>query len=214
MSIDWTWLSENYGHIASLLESHILLSLLPVAISLLIAIPLGVACSRWSRLYPFVLTVTTAFFAIPSIALFVLMIPFTGLTSLTAIIPLTLYTVSLLVRNVVDGMRAVDESTRQAADAMGFGELRRLLTVELPVAVPVIIGGLRVASVASIGMVAVVSVIGLPSLGDLFIDGTQRFFATPIIAGIVVTGLLALLVDLLLVLVQRSLTPWARRRTA
>jgi len=211
MSIDWVWLARNASRVAALLADHALLGLAPVFLGLVLAVPLGVACSRWGSIYPAVLTLSTAIFAIPSLALFVLMIPFTGLTRITAIIPLTLYTVALLIRNVVDGMRAVDESTRQAAHAMGFSELRRLLTVELPVAVPVIIGGLRVASVSSIGSVAVVSVIGLPSLGDLFIDGTQRFFLTPIVAGILVTAVLALTVDLLLVAAQRLLTPWANR---
>lgn len=214
MTVDWGWLSRNTDRLAELLGAHAVLGLVPVLIGVLVAVPLGVACSRWRSIYPGVLALSTAVFAVPSIALFVLMIPFTGLTETTAIVPLTLYAVALLVRNVVDGMRAVDESTRQAAHAMGFSELRRLLTVELPIAVPVIIGGLRVAAVSSIGTVAVVSVIGLQSLGDLFIDGTQRFFATPIIAGIFVTGVLALVVDLLLVGLQRSLTPWARRRTA
>ncbi|MEI4271482.1 ABC transporter permease [Klenkia sp. LSe6-5] len=212
--MDWNWAIRNSGRIAELLGTHVLISMVPVVLGLLLAVPLGVACVRWPRVYAPVLAVSTAFFAVPSLALFVLIIPWTGLTVSTAIIPLTVYAVSLLVRNVVDGIRAVDESTRQAATAMGLSTVRRLVTVELPIATPVILGGLRVTSVASIGMVAVVSVIGIPSLGDLFIDGTQRFFATPIIVGIVLTAGLALVIDLLLVVVQRSLTPWARRRPA
>jgi osmoprotectant transport system permease protein len=214
MDFDWAWVSRNSGHVLELLGDHAVLGLVPVLLGLIVAVPLGIACSRWSRVYPPLLVVSTAVFAVPSLAFFVLMIPLTGLTRTTAIIPLAVYTVSMLLRNVVDGMRAVDESTRQAAHAMGFSELRRLLTVELPIALPIVIGGLRVASVSSIGMVAVVSVMGLPSLGDLFVDGTQRFFATPIVVGVLVTAALALAVDLVLVGVQRSLTPWARRRTS
>lgn len=209
--LDFAWVSRNLPHIMELLQEHILLSLLPILIGLVLAIPIGIFCVRWSWLYPVVLLCSSAFFAIPSLALFVFMLPYTGLGRTTAILPLSLYTLALLIRNVVDGIKSTDESVRQAASAMGYGTLHRLMSVELPNAVPVILGGLRVATVANIGMASVVSVIGLSSLGDLFVDGTQRFFATPIVVGIVLTVLLALIADLSLVAVQRGLTPWSRR---
>jgi len=208
--LDWDWIASNSERVLSLLGAHIVLSLVPVAIGLAVALPLGVASARWRRIYPVVLLFSTAFFAIPSIALFVFMLPYTGLSRTTAIVPLSVYTASLLVRNVVDGINATDDSVRQAATALGYRGLRRICTVELPIAAPVILGGLRVATVANIGMVAVVAVIGLPSLGDLFVDGTQRFFLTPIFVGIVLTFGFAVLMDLLLVTAQRRLTPWAR----
>lgn len=209
--IDWDWIGRNLGLIGSLFRDHLVLSYLPCILGLLLAIPLGMACVRWTRLYVPTLIVSTLVFAIPSLALFVLMLPFTGLTAMTAIVPLTLYAAAMLVRNVVDGIRNVDESVRQSATAMGYGRLRRILTVEFPVSLPVVIAGLRITAVASIGAVAVTSVLGLPSLGTLFIDGTQRFFLTPIIVGIVLTAAFAAVTDLLLVWAQRTLTPWSRR---
>lgn len=210
--LDLNWILRNWPHLWDLLQQHMLLSFLPVLIGLAIAVPTGVACVRWTWFYPLALASSSAFFAIPSLALFVFVLPFTGLSPVTAILPLTLYTAALLLRNVVDGIRSTDESVRQAAAGMGYGRLHRLIGIELPIATPLILGGLRVAAVANISMVSVVSVIGLSSLGDLFIDGTQRFFATPIITGIVLTAGLAAGTDLVLVAIQRGLTPWSRAR--
>jgi osmoprotectant transport system permease protein len=210
--LDVNWIIRNTPHLWELLQQHILLSFVPVIVGLALAVPLGLVCVRWGWMYPVALASSSAFFAIPSLALFVFVLPFTGLTPMTAILPLTLYTVALLLRNVVDGIRSTDESVRQAAAAMGYGRMRRLIAVELPIATPLILGGLRVAAVANISMVSVVSVIGLSSLGDLFIDGTQRFFATPILVGIVLTAGLAAATDLCLVGLQRGLTPWSRAR--
>ncbi|OIH85105.1 hypothetical protein BLJ79_07900 [Arthrobacter sp. UCD-GKA] len=209
---DFAWVIRNLPHIWELLQEHVLLSFIPILIGLALALPIGVLCVRWAWTYPIVLLCSSAFFAIPSLALFVFMLPYTGLGRMTAILPLSLYTVALLIRNVVDGIKATDESVRQAASAMGYGRVHRLVAVELPNAVPVILGGLRVATVANIGMVSVVSVIGLSSLGDLFVDGTQRFFATPIFVGIALTVVLALIADLFLVGIQRGLTPWSQNR--
>ncbi len=181
---DLAWVIRNLPHIGELLQEHLLLSFIPVLVGLALALPIGIFCVRWTWMYPVVLVCSSAFFAIPSLALFVFMLPYTGLGRMTAILPLSLYTVALLIRNVVDGIKSTDESVRQAAAAMGYGNVHRLIAVELPNALPVILGGLRVATVANIGMVSVVSVIGLSSLGDLFVDGTQRFFVTPIAVGI------------------------------
>lgn len=208
--IDWDWVARNAGTIGRLFGDHLVLSYIPCALGLMVAVPLGIACVRWTKLYAPTLIVSTVVFAIPSLALFVLMLPLTGLTSLTAIVPLTLYAAAMLVRNVVDGMRNVDESVRQSATAMGYGALRRAIMVEFPVALPIVIAGLRVTTVAAIGAVAVTSVLGLPSLGTLFIDGTQRFFLTPIVVGIALTAAFAAATDIALVWVQRSLTPWSR----
>lgn len=210
--LDVNWILRNTSHLWELLQQHMLLAFLPVIVGLAMAVPIGLICVRWSWLYPVALASSSAFFAIPSLALFVFVLPFTGLSSVTAILPLTLYTLALLLRNVVDGIRSTDESVRQAAAAMGYGRMHRLIAVELPIATPLILGGLRVAAVANFSMVSVVSVIGLTSLGDLFIDGTQRFFATPILVGIVLTAGLAAATDLALVCLQRGLTPWSRGR--
>ena len=209
---DLSWVMRNMPHIWGLLQEHLLLSFIPVLVGLALALPIGIICVRWAWMYPVVLVSSSAFFAIPSLALFVFMLPYTGLGRMTAILPLSLYTVALLIRNVVDGIKSTDESVRQAASAMGYGNVHRLIAVELPNALPVILGGLRVATVANIGMVSVVSVIGLSSLGDLFVDGTQRFFVTPIVVGILLTAALAVVTDLALVTIQRRLTPWSQTR--
>jgi osmoprotectant transport system permease protein len=208
----WDWVTHHGPLFLTLLGQHLVLALAPVGLGLAISLPLGLACVRWPRGYPPVLAVTSVLYALPSIAAFVFLIAFTGLTIATAIIPLTLYTLSILVRNVVDGLRSVPEPVRQAATAMGFSTARRLVQVELPIAVPVVMAGLRVTMVSSISLVSVASLIGLGGLGQLFTEGLQRDFPTEIICGVVLSIALALVADALLVLAQRLLTPWLRHR--
>lgn len=210
----WDWITNNPDLLWELLSQHLYMSVMPVVYGLLISLPLGMACVRWPRVYPPVLATTSVMYALPSIALFVILIDYTGFSPQTVIIPLTTYTLSVLVRNVVDGLRAVPDPVRQAAVAMGYGTFRRLVRVELPIAVPVVIAGVRVATVANISLVSVGSLIGLGGLGQLFTDGFQRSFATPIVVGIVLTVVLAVTADALLVLTQRVLTPWTRAREA
>jgi osmoprotectant transport system permease protein len=206
----WTWISDHWALLGSLTAGHLYRALVPVLLGLLVSLPLGLVCMRWPRLYTAVLGVTTMLYALPSLALFVLLINYTGFSAWTVMIPLTLYTLSVLVRNVVDGLRSVPEHVRQAAIAMGFSPVRRLVRVELPVALPVIFAGLRIATVANISLVSIGSVIGNSGLGQLFVDGAQRGFPTPIVVGIVLTVALAILADAALVLLQRALTPWRR----
>jgi osmoprotectant transport system permease protein len=208
----WDWIVDHVDLFVELLGNHIYLAIMPILFGLLISVPLGVACVRWPRIYPPVLGTTTILYSVPSIALFVLLIDFTGTEPVTVIIPLTVYTLAVLVRNVVDGLRSVDESVRQSAIAMGFTGLRRLLRVDLPIATPVIMAGLRVATVSNISMISISALIGIPSLGNLFIDGFQRDFKTPIVAGMVLTIALAVAADGILVVAQRLLTPWARTK--
>lgn len=214
IEIDWEWISRNADHVLNLTGEHILLSLIPIVVGTALAVPVGVLCARWPSLYPPTLIASIVLFAIPSLVLFIFLLPFTGISRTTAIIPLTIYTISLLLRSVVDGIRNVDPAVRQFATALGYRGLDRILRVDLPIAVPVILGGLRIAAMATIGMVTVASLIGISSLGDLFVDGTQRHFATPIVLGIVLVTALAVIVDLLLVFLQRRLSPWAIRERA
>lgn len=188
------------------------LGIVPALIGLAISVPLGIACARWRWLYPPALGVTNLLYALPSLALFIVLIPYTGLTDTTVIIPLTLFSLCVLLPNVVDGLAAVPEPVRQAATAMGFGGLRRLVQVELPLAVPVIIAGLRVAMVSSISLASVGQLIGVSSLGYLIVDGYQRNFLEEILVGGGLIIVLALACDLVLVLVRRLLTPWRPRR--
>ncbi|WP_433327091.1 ABC transporter permease [Spirillospora sp. CA-294931] len=213
--IRWDWIERNLGDdIATALKEHLILSFTPVLIGLLIALPLGILCARYRLLYPPVLAITSILYALPSIALFVVLVAFTGLTYQTVIFPLTLYTLSVLVPSVVDGLGSVPDHVRKSATAMGFGDIRRLVQVELPIALPVVMAGLRVATVSNISLVSVGAIIGIGGLGELFTDGLRRDFSTPLIVGIVLIVALALVSDLVLLLVQRWLTPWERGRSA
>ena len=144
------------------------------------------------------------------LTLFILLIPFTGLSISTSLIGLTIYTLLILVRNIVEGLRGVDRDVREAAEAMGYTRARQLFQVELPLALPVIIAGVRIATVTTIGLVTVTALIGWGGLGRLFIDGFTLNFTTPIVVGIVLSALLAFAADLFLVGLQHWLTPWAR----
>jgi osmoprotectant transport system permease protein len=215
--VRWSWIGDHTDELTTLTLHHLKLALLPILFGLIIAIPLGIVCVRWRWLYPPTLGIANIFYGLPSLALFMLFIPYFGIGSggeadFTIILPLTLFSLSVLVPNVVDGLRSVPDPVRQAATAMGFGTLRRLVQVELPIAVPVVIAGARVAAVASISLVSVGVLIGNGGLGQLFIDGYSRDFTTPIIVSCVLIIVLALFSDGILVTAQRLLTPWSRTR--
>ncbi|RCG32316.1 ABC transporter permease [Sphaerisporangium album] len=214
--VRWDWIGRNWPGIQQLLTDHIVMALVPVVLGLVIALPLGLASARWRVLYQPTVGLMNVVYSLPSLAVFIVLIPITGLAErTTVIIPLTFYSLAVLIPAVVDGLGAVPDSVRQSAVAMGFGPMRRLLQVDLPIAVPVVLAGLRVATVSSISLVSVGALIGRGGLGYLFIDGWQRQFYTPIVVGIVLVVALAVLADGLIVLAQRLLTPWARaRRTA
>jgi osmoprotectant transport system permease protein len=205
-----SWASSNASELAHLTGQNAYLGLVPVLIGLLVSLPLGVLCVRFGWLYPPVLGLISVLYALPGLALFVVLIAYTGLTDTTVMIPLGIYSLAAIFPSVVDGLKSVPEPVRQAAVAMGFGTWRRLITVELPIAVPVIIAGLRVATVSSISLVSVGGLIGIGGLGYLFIDGEQRDFPTEIIWGIVLIVVLALVADTVLVAARRVLTPWQR----
>ncbi|HEV7209834.1 MAG TPA: ABC transporter permease subunit [Mycobacteriales bacterium] len=199
--------------IIMLARQHVYLALVPVAVGLLVALPLGYLAARWRRFYPPLLAVSGILYSIPSLAMFVALPGLLGtkiLDPLNIVVALSIYTVALLARTVVDGLASVPEHVLQAATAMGFGRIRRLIKVELPIAVPVVVAGLRVAAVANISLVSVGAVIGVGGLGQLFTSGFQLDFLTPIYVGVGLLVLLALVVDTLLVLGQRLLTPWVR----
>ena len=207
----WSWIPDNGALIWQLTKENIIIGVIPPLIGLAISLPLGIIAARWRWFYPPTLTVVNVIYAIPALALFIALIPALGLTDTNVIVALTLFSLCVIVPNVVAGLRGVPPSVRQAATAMGYGALRRLITVELPVAVPVIMGGLRVAMVSSISLASVGQLIGVSSLGYLFIDGEQRDFPTEIYVGLVLIIALALACDLILVGVRRALTPWMAR---
>ncbi|MFM9707166.1 ABC transporter permease [Streptomyces galilaeus] len=212
MTIDWSWISGHTDDLTTLTISHLQAALSAVLLGLLISLLLAVLAHRVRPLRGILLGLSNILFTIPSIAVFVLLLPVSGLTRTTTVIGLTIYTLVVLLRNTVEGLDSVPARTKEAAKAMGTRPLRTLLTVELPLALPVIMAGIRIATVMSISLVSVATYIGDGGLGQLFTDGFQRDFPTPVIAGVVLTLLLAVVADALLVALQYALTPWKRRR--
>ncbi len=208
-----TWLADNWRTVIDLALSHLYLAGIPLVVGLLVSLPLGWAAKRWSRSYPALITTTGLLYTIPSLALFVLMPGVLGtkiLDPVNVVVAMTVYTVALLVRTVADGLRAVPDHIEQAATAMGYRGLRRLLGVELPLAVPVIAAGLRVAAVSNVSIVSVASLLGVSQLGDLLVDGYNRVIWGELVTGILACVVLALLLDLVIVTGSRVLTPWLR----
>ena len=182
----------------------------PIAGGLALSLPLGVAAHRWVAFRSPVLAVSEIFYTIPSIALFSLLIPYTGLTVVTAEVGLIGYTVLILVRNVMVGLEGVPPDVIDAADGMGYRPLARLLRIELPLALPAIIAGVRIATVTTIGLVTITALIGLGGLGQLILRGFIENFHTPLVVATVLSVALALVADLALAGAQRLAVPWAR----
>ena len=209
----WSWIPRNAGMILGLLGTHVVLSLIPVVVGLVFAVPLGWLANRSPRLRAVLVPTAGLLYTIPSLALFILLPGLLGtriLDSLNVIVALAIYTLALLVRTIADALAAVPAMVVAAATAMGFRVGRRFLAVELPLAVPVLIAGLRVATVSNISLVTVGSLIGVGGLGGLFTDGFQRDFPTEIITGIVLVVALALVADAALLGIGRLATPWVR----
>ena len=210
--IRWDWLLAHVGDFADRLREHVVLTLIAVAVGFLVAFVLSLVILRLPRLYPPVLWVTGILYTIPSLALFAFLVPFTGLSLLTAEIGLVSYTLLILTRSIVGGVRYVAPEVREAAVGMGYTRRQLLWQVEFPLALGVMMGGLRVATITIIGLTTVTALIGQGGLGRLIWDGIQRFFSTPLIVGAVLSVALAVTVDGALVLLQRRLTPWVRAR--
>jgi osmoprotectant transport system permease protein len=209
----WHWIATHTDDIRTRLDEHIVLTVLAVGIGFAIAFPLGIVAHRWRRLYGPTLAITSGLYTVPSVALFGLMIPVFGLSRATAVIPLVLYTLLLLVRNVVAGLDSVPPEILDAADGMGYTRNHRLVRVELPIALPAIVAGLRIATVSTIGLVTVTALIGQGGLGRFIVDGEQRgFFRTPIVVGTVLSVALAVVADLGFLTLLRLATPWTRLR--
>jgi len=210
--IRWSWVRDHSGLIRERITEHLELTAITLVLGLVIALPLGVACHRWRRVYPTVLGVAGVIYTIPSLALLAFLIPVTGLTKTTSIIPLVSYTLLILVRNVVAGLQSVPAEVRESADGMGFSPLRRLLRIELPLAVPAIMAGVRITSVTTIGLVTITALIGQGGLGQLILDGLYRDFRTPLVVGTGLAVALSAAADLGFLGLERLITPWARTR--
>ncbi|MBN8954433.1 MULTISPECIES: ABC transporter permease subunit [unclassified Rhizobium] len=209
------WLLRESGNIVNLFWWHVGLSAIPVIAALLISLPLGWLAHRSGLFKSVILGAAGLLYTIPSLALFVLMplvLQTKILDPLNVIVALTVYSMALLVRTVSDGLDAVPPDTLQAATAIGYRAAGRFFLVELPIAVPVIAAGLRVALVSNVSVVSVAALVGTPQLGLLFTQGLQLRFVTPLIAGIVLCLLLAIVLDGMVILLSRWLTPWRPRK--
>lgn len=215
--VDPGWIADNLDLIGDLFLEHVFLTGVAVVIGLAISFGLALLIRDRPRLYGPVIGVTGTLYAIPSLALFALLTPITGLgTVLTAEIALISYTLLILTRNIVEGLRAVPAEAIEAATGMGYTATQRLLRVELPLALPIIVAGIRIATVTTVGLVTVTALIGLGGLGYLIVTiGTTRgsFGLTATLTGVVLAVGLAAVADLALLALQRGLTPWSRRRT-
>jgi osmoprotectant transport system permease protein len=209
----WDWIPRNGDRIISLTLTHLTLALIPVVLGLAIAIPLGWLASRSRLARNILIPAGGVLYTIPSLALLVVLPAILGtriLDPVNLVVALTIYTVALLVRSVADALAAVPGHVTDAATAMGYRAPRRFAAVELPLAIPVLVAGLRVATVSNVSLVSVGALIGIGGLGELFTEGFQRAFATEIITGIALIVVLALLADALLLVGGRLVTPWTR----
>lgn len=205
-----SYLSSRDGLLIDAIGQHIFLTVTSVALGLLLALPLALIARRFAPLEAFILGGTTIVYTIPSLALFSLLVPITGLTAKTAIIGLALYSLTILVRNTLAGLRAVPADARESAIGLGYSPTRLLFDVELPLALPVIMAGLRVATVSTVALVTIGSVVSYGGLGNMLAQGIDDDFKAQILTTSVLVVLLALAFDGLLVLTQRALTPWTR----
>ncbi len=218
MTIDWAWIADHLGAIAGRTVQHVYLAAIPIAVGFLISFGLALWSVRQRRVYPPISAMAGVLYTIPSLALFAALVPITGLSILTAIVPLILYTLLIFLRNIVAGFDAVPADVREAAAGMGYTNNERLWQVELPLARPLIIAGVRLATVSTIGLVTISGTLGdrFGGLGFFIFEGYRRGFPTEIYAGAIPSIALAIAADVALVRLQRRLTPWttAARTTA
>jgi osmoprotectant transport system permease protein len=209
----WDYFQNNQSDVLHWLWNNAWLAGVPLVVGFLLALPLGYFASRYRWIYPPTVTATGLLYTIPSLALFILLpgvLHTKILDPLNVAVALTIYTLALLVRVVADALNAVPEEARSTATAMGYTPRQLLLGVELPLAVPVISAGLRVAAVSNVSLVSVAAIIGVPQLGQLFTAGFQTFSNAPILLGLILVILLAFAFDAVILLIARALTPWQR----
>ena len=204
------YVRDRSDEIQEATTTHLQITVAAVLLGLVIAFPLALLARRLPRLESTVLGLSTFVYTIPSLALLPLLVPLTGLTKTTVVIGLGLYCLTILVRAFLDGLRSVPDDVRESATGMGFGRTRLLLRVELPLALPVVMAGLRVATVSTVALTTIGTVVSEGGLGQLIADGKSTEFNAELMTGAVLCVLLALLLDAVIVLAQRGLTPWTR----
>ncbi|MFP3906711.1 MAG: ABC transporter permease [Acidimicrobiales bacterium] len=209
--VSWDWISRRYGEIWDATVSHLWLTVFAVGVGFVISVVLSAAALRWRRTYAPIAWVTGFLYTIPSLALFAFLVPLFGLGFVPAQVALVSYTLLILIRNIVAGVDGVPAAVKEAADGMGYGALRRFFAVDLRLATPTIIAGIRIAMVTVVGLVTITALIGEGGYGVFILDGLRRTFPTPVMLGITLSVVLAVSIDVVLILVERMLTPWARR---
>lgn len=209
--IEWDWITAHLDDIWTRTVEHVQLTGYAVAIGFVIAMALSIVALRYRRTYTPITWFAGILYTIPSLAFFALLLPLTGLSMVTAEFGLVSYTLLILVRNIVAGVNSVPGPVREAATAMGYTRWRMFYEIELPLATPLIVAGLRIATVTTVGLVTITSLIGQGGYGFFITDGLQRFFNTPLFLGAFLSIALAISLDLALVGVERVLTPWRRR---
>ncbi len=210
--VRWDWVSRHAGTITDALRQHVELTVIAVGLGLALSLPLALAARRWRWTQTAILSATGVLYTIPSLALFAFLVPWTGLSRTTSEIGLVSYTLLILIRNIVAGLDGVPAEVREAADGMGFTSSRRLLRIELPLALPSIIAGVRIATVTTVGLVTVTALIGQGGLGQLILEGLTRDFRTPLVVGSLLSVALAAAADVGLAGVERLVTPWSRAK--
>ena len=212
--VRWDWVRDHTDDITAQLWEHMGLTAAAVGLGFAISMVLALAAVRWRWAYEPLAGFCSVLYAIPSLALFGVLVPisFFGLGFRTALAALVSYTLLILLRNIVAGLDGVPAAAREAADGMGYERWRRILRVDLPLATPAIVAGLRIATVTTVGLVTVTALVGQGGFGSLINDGLSRNFPTPIVVGTVLSVALAIAFDVLFVLIERLLTPWARAR--
>jgi osmoprotectant transport system permease protein len=209
--VRWSYIRDQSDDIQAAFIDHLQLTVVSVLLGLVLSAAMAAVALRFHWTAGPITAFAAAVYTIPSVALFGILVPYTGLSKTPAVIALTGYTFLVLVTAFIAGFRSVPLPVREAADGMGLSPRRRVLTVELPLALPYIMTGVRVATVTTVGLVTVASIIGQGGLGDLILDGLRRAYWTPMIVGAVLSVALALVLDLGLWLLGRAATPWTRR---
>ena len=204
------YLTSRSEQLTAAILEHLWLTAVSLVLGLVLAFPLALLARRYRRAEPLVVGSTTALYTIPSLALFSLLLPLTGLSPATVVVGLVLYSLTILVRNLLEGLRAVPPDVREAAHGMGYGGAGLLLKVELPLALPYLFAGLRVAAVSTVAMTTVGAIVGYGGLGNLLLEAVQTQFRPQVLAASVLCVLLAVVFDVVLVGLGKVLTPWSR----
>lgn len=212
-----TWFLDNLPYIRELAWRHLWLSVIPIVLGFLIALPIGYAARHLRRGGGLLLSLASVVYTVPSVALLVILPGLLGTSFLdptNPLIVLTIYAVAVMVRSSADAFRAVPAAVVDAASASGYSRWQQVFLVELPLAGPVLLAGVRVVSVSTVSIVTIAPLVGVANLGSLFTDGFQRYFTTEIVIGIICVVVLALILDLVWVLIGRLAMPWLSVRSA